>query len=62
MRSGPGEETERLGQTHGTPVQGSDTEVEGENEPRTSLRFPAFAASEAIYGSRGDDDDRSMFK
>lgn len=47
---------------HGTPTQGSDAEVEGENEPRTSLRVPAFAASEAIYGSRGDDDDGSMFK
>lgn len=46
---------------HGTPAEGSDTEVEGKDEPRTSLRFPAFAASEASYGSRGDDKDGSMF-
>lgn len=61
MRSGPGKETERVGQRHGTPAEGSDTEVEGKDEPRTSLSFPAFAASEATYGSRGDDDDGSMF-
>lgn len=46
---------------HGTPAEGSDTEVEGKDEPRTSLRFPVFAASEASYGSRGDDKDGSMF-
>ena len=46
---------------HGTTAEGSDTEVEGKDEQGASLRFPAFAASEASYGSRGDDDDGSVF-
>ena len=56
-RIGDREAWQRLG----TRAEGSDTEVEGKDEPGASLRFPAFAASEASYGSRGDDDDGSMF-